>query len=83
LGSAVSQISIDFQVIPIVSVRSISRVSVKSPVSIKHIWNKAAFRLNSLRSAWLDTGIFETLLQAGQFIHMIEERQGLKTACPE
>lgn len=33
--------------------------------------------------AWLDTGTFPSLMQAGQFVQVIEERQGLKVGCIE
>ena len=34
-------------------------------------------------AAWLDTGSFETLQQAGHFVQTIQERQGLAISCPE
>lgn len=52
--------------------------------------NKAYLELGQLRvekmgrgTAWLDTGTHGSLLEAGQFVEVLEKRQGLKISCPE
>ncbi len=46
---------------------------------------KGNLRVEKMRRgyAWLDTGTHESLLQAGQFVHTIQSRQGLKVSCIE
>ena len=51
----------------------------------KEYLNRGQLKVGVLNrgTAWLDTGTFASLMQAGQFVQVIEERQGLKVGCIE
>ena len=51
----------------------------------KHYLSKGQLKVGMLDrgTAWLDTGTFDSLMQAGQFVQVIEARQGLRVGCIE
>ena len=73
----------------VIDIAKKNKPSVRGELEIKSV-NQAFLEMNRLNIelmgrgyAWLDTGTFETMTEASQFIHALEKRQGMKVSCLE